>query len=310
MSLALATVRYFDRQHRWVLLSLASLAVAVLGLLDYATGHETTFALFYLAPVTFAAWHLGVRWGLFFSLVCVVVWLVANALAGATYSSAWIPYWNGFTRLAVFVIVVLLLSALRKGQEHARELARTDSLTGAVNRRWFGELLNLETGRCRRYRRPFSVIYSDIDNFKAVNDQLGHSKGDKLLQTVTATLKHEGRATDIVARLGGDEFGMLLPETGRIGAKALSQRLRRRLMEAMAMEAWPVSFSFGVVTCLEAPHSVDDLLHLADQLMYAVKQEGKNGIRHEVIGVALTTEAAGIVTPFESGDEPSRGGTG
>jgi diguanylate cyclase (GGDEF)-like protein len=126
----------------------------------------------------------------------------------------------------------------------------------------------------------------DVDDFKLVNDRLGHSTGDRLLRTVAETLKEHSREVDVVARLGGDEFAVLMPETGERAARVAVARLRRRLLESSRAEGWPVTFSFGVVTWAAPPPSVDEMLRAADELMYAAKREGKDGVRHEVANAA------------------------
>ncbi len=277
----LKALHFLDGQPRPLLLVLGLISIPVFGLVDYFTGHEVFFAFIYLIPLTFVAWHLGQRWGVIFSILCAGTWLLANVAAGETHSQLWIFAWNTFSRLVVFLIVTVLLSALRVAHEHEKSLARTDYLTGAFNKRAFCDFAELEIGRCRRYRHPFTVIYADLDNFKSVNDRMGHSAGDALLREVVATLKRELRGTDIVARLGGDEFALLLPLTGQEHGQTVACRLRLSLLEVMRQREWLVSCSFGVLICIDPPASIDELLRLADQLMYAVKQDGKDGIRCE-----------------------------
>ena len=101
-----------------------------------------------------------------------------------------------------------------------RASSRSDPLTGVANSRVFLELLKREIARARRYKRPLTLAYLDLDNFKSVNDILGHAMGDKVLQTVVSTVNANIRVTDVVGRLGGDEFVLLLPETDMQGARS------------------------------------------------------------------------------------------
>lgn len=284
MTSSASAIHYFERSSRPVQLLIALGAVFALGVLDYLSGHEAFFAVFYLFPIAFVAWHVGWRWAMAYSVLSAAVWLGANIAAGEVHTRTWIFAWNTFTRFAVFYIVASLLTALRAAHDHERRLARTDHLTGAENRRSFYDLAERERERCRRYRRPFTVVYADVDNFKSVNDTLGHSTGDALLREVTSVARKALRSIDVVARLGGDEFALLLPETGPDAGRQVAERVGAALDEAMARHRWPVSFSVGVVTCLEAPATLDELLSAADRLMYAVKGEGKRGLRHEVVG--------------------------
>jgi diguanylate cyclase (GGDEF)-like protein len=161
-----------------------------------------------------------------------------------------------------------------------RELARTDYLTGAVNGRSFAELAEAEINRARRNEHPFSVAFMDVDDFKLVNDREGHSAGDRLLQLVSDTIRHNVRNVDTVARLGGDEFAVLMPETGDDAAQVVIRRVRRELLDVVKRRGWPVTFSVGVVTWDIPPTSVDDVLRAADDLMYTAKRLGKNTVRH------------------------------
>ncbi len=287
MKLLLAAIRYSETLGRPTQIVLALAIVLVLGVADYLTGYEAFFAVFYLFPISFMAWHVGPRAGHLYSVLASVVWLVANAAAGETHSALWIYAWNTLTRLAVFLIVSSLLAALRASHDHERRLARTDFLTGAENKRSFADITERELDRSRRTRRPFTVIYADLDNFKVVNDRLGHSTGDALLREIVAVGNREVRAVDVLARLGGDEFAVLLPETGPEAGLEVAGRLRRGWLEAMRQRGWPVTVSLGVVTCLDPPETIDELLHFADQLMYSVKEGGKDGLRQDVLKAQL-----------------------
>lgn len=159
---------------------------------------------------------------------------------------------------------------------------RTDSLTGAVNRRFFYEVLQRELDRSRRYHHPLTIAYLDLDNFKVINDQWGHSTGDQVLRTVVESAQQQLRSTDVLARLNGDEFAVLFPETGQQAAQSAVPKLHAALLQVMHQNAWPVTFSTGVVTCLAPPAAVDELIQSADELMYSVKRSGKNAIHYAI----------------------------
>ena len=178
----------------------------------------------------------------------------------------------------MYLAVVLLLSALKS----EKALARTDSLTGAVNRRFFHEVLQREMDRSQRYRHPLTVAYLDLDNFKAINDQWGHPTGDKVLRTVVESAQKHLRSTDVIARLNGDEFAFLLPETGQQAAKSAVPKIQAALLQAMHRNAWPVTFSTGVLTCLAPPTTVDEMMKSVDELMYSAKRSGKNAIHYAI----------------------------
>jgi diguanylate cyclase (GGDEF)-like protein len=161
--------------------------------------------------------------------------------------------------------------------------ARRDPLTGVANTRAFMERSEIELARCRRNRCPITVSFVDIDNFKTINDTRGHVAGDRLLQLVAGNLKKNIRENDIVARMGGDEFMMLLPDTGEEAARRVIERVFSRLGAELKAEGFPVTFSAGVVTFSKTPENFEALVGRADNLMYDVKNSGKNGVRYAVV---------------------------
>jgi diguanylate cyclase (GGDEF)-like protein len=164
------------------------------------------------------------------------------------------------------------------------ELARIDSLTSVPNRRAFYEALDKERVRSVRYRRPFTIAYVDLDNFKKVNDSLGHAVGDELLVEVAAGLTSNLRTSDYVGRLGGDEFAVLLPETDATAATLVLGKLRLRLLEEMKAHSWKVTFSIGAATFLDPPDSLDVIIRMADETMYAIKAHGKDNVSVSLVG--------------------------
>ncbi|MFO1430551.1 MAG: GGDEF domain-containing protein [Candidatus Competibacteraceae bacterium] len=252
--------------------------VMVMGVLDYVTGHEYSFSIFYVFPVALAAWFINVKAGMLLSLLSAIVWDISNRFAGEQFSHPAIAYWNAATRFGFFMIITTLLVRLRQVLEHERALSRTDYLSGALNSRAFYALLDAEIERQRRHRHPFSLAYLDLDNFKSINDRYGHTTGDELLKIVARTIAENLRAIDAVARLGGDEFAILLLETPADVAQLAMERIQTLLLATMRQQQWPVTFSIGIVSCPVPPPSVDALIQLADDRMYLVKRNGKNNI--------------------------------
>ena len=159
-----------------------------------------------------------------------------------------------------------------------KSLARSDHLTGLANRRAFEELLEMECKRSRRYKRPITLVYMDLDNFKRVNDRQGHHTGDEVLVAVAATLRSNLRATDCVARIGGDEFAILFPETDEVASRIVLKKLDVVLQELLTRTNWPIGFSFGVVTFPTPLDSLEAMLERADKLMYEAKHSGKGSM--------------------------------
>ncbi len=264
--------------------SFFSLAILMLlGWVDYISG-DYSLIVFYLVPVSFTAWFVSRRTGLLFCVLALITRFVADeATKSFALHSAQLHYWNEFIEFVFLMIMSLLFSALRKNLEKEKSLARTDHLTGALNRRSFFDLAEYELKRSRRYSQPFTVAYIDLDNFKGVNDRLGHSAGDELLVNVVATIKNNIRSTDMLSRFGGDEFVVLLPETPGEAAGPFLNKLHASLTETMRSHNWPVTFSIGAVTYSSPPRSVDDFICQADELMYRAKHSGKNQLLHTTI---------------------------
>lgn len=275
-------LNWLEQRPIWVRIPLKVLMIAFIGLVDHATGAEIAFSIFYLVPVATTAWIDGKLAGVCASLICGGVWLLADLKAGHEYTEPWIPYWNMTVRIGFFVIVAIMLSRLRLSQIRERELSRVDSLTGLWNARYFLELAGRETERSRRFARPITIAYIDLDNFKAVNDSKGHAEGDALLHEVGSQIRQGLRDQDVPARLGGDEFALLLPETSFENASVALRRLVESLRLMMKARHCPVTFSVGAVTFQTPLSSVDDMIGLADDLMYQVKTSGKGAVRHEL----------------------------
>jgi diguanylate cyclase (GGDEF)-like protein len=182
----------------------------------------------------------------------------------------------------VFLVVALTLGRLKRSLLHEKELARTDALTGIANRRAFFEIAGNELSRMNRYKRPFTIAYLDLDDFKLVNDRLGHEAGDDLLRFVSIAIRSTIRSSDLIARVGGDEFAILLPETNEEQARSVIEKINVSLHETLKTHDLTTTYSIGVVTYVRPPATVDDMLKKADHMMYAAKREGKNGTRYLV----------------------------
>jgi len=274
--------RFFEQQNKIFLGFLGVVVAVLLGVIDYLTGYEINLSLFYLLPISLAAWYGGQEAGLVVSGVSAITWFIADVFSGASYSNSWIFLWNTLIRLGFFAIVTFLLVALKKAFRTNEELARTDYITGAVSPRFFHELSQRELNRSKRYNHLFSFAYIDLDNFKEINDRFGHTEGDKVLQAVANAVQKKIRSIDIFSRLGGDEFALLMPETGEVEAQSVISRVRRSLMEEMQKNNWSITFSIGVVTFIKIPKTVDDMVKMADDVMYPIKTGGKNGVSYTI----------------------------
>jgi diguanylate cyclase (GGDEF)-like protein len=258
--------------------------IGLLGILDYMTGNEISLSLFYLIPIFLVTWAVDLKTGLFMSFISGLVLLGAEIAAGQVYSHPIFYLLNTLVRTLFYVVVVYLVAELQKSRKEEQLAARTDFITGAVNARYFNELLQMEINRIRRYPHPITLVYIDVDNFKLVNDLFGHKIGDEVLRNIASELRSQLRNTDTVARLGGDEFVLLLPSTRQPEARLVVSKLYANLLAKMKQKNWPVTFSMGVVTCEFSPYSAEQLVNMADELMYEVKNSTKNDIRFATWG--------------------------
>ncbi|NTW67296.1 MAG: diguanylate cyclase [Nitrospirae bacterium] len=276
-------MEFLQRQSKRCIVSAGIVQVLVLGAIDYVTGSDFSFVVFYLFPVFLVTWFAGKQAGIAISLMSGIAWFVADAFTMPGAFRSVTLYLNFVTKLGFFLVVNFTISSLKVSLEREREMARTDYLTQVANSRYFAEIASNEIRRAGRYLHPFTVAYLDIDDFKSVNDRWGHSTGDQLLALVADTIRSNIRATDSIARLGGDEFALLLPETGYDAASVVIQKVHQSLQAAMGRKRWPVTFSIGVVTFRTPPDSVDGMIRVADMFMYSVKHSGKNRIQHQEI---------------------------
>jgi diguanylate cyclase len=169
---------------------------------------------------------------------------------------------------------------LEQELEEVSELVREDQLTGALNRRGMDETLEREFKRSERALSPLSVALLDIDNFKQLNDTLGHQAGDQALVHLSHIIKETLRPTDSVARYGGEEFLIILPDTGLKNAVEVIERLQRELTRKFFLhnnERKLITFSAGVALLAEG-EDTEDMIGRADKAMYHAKQTGKNRV--------------------------------
>jgi len=158
--------------------------------------------------------------------------------------------------------------------------AQTDSLTGAVNRRYFQELAEKEMAQSRRYNRPLSLLMIDIDRFKLVNDGFGHAVGDRVLQEFVRMARETLREVDVIVRTGGEEFAVLLPETNEQRASQVAERLRQAVANAkVSVEGKaPLQFTISVGVVAIQDGDLETSLSCADQALYRAKELGRNQV--------------------------------
>lgn len=250
---------------------------------DFASGVELRVYPLYYLPLSFAAWYVGRTWTVVTAGLCTLAWMGSNYLAGLTYSTTGIWLFNAAMHGTSFLVVGLLLAKLKNALADAQQLSRLDPLTSLLNARAFYDEARRVVSVGRRKKRPATIAYIDLDDFKAVNDTHGHHAGDELLLRVAGAIRKCIRISDITARMGGDEFVVLLPETGPPEARLVFDRLRGLIAQTLAETPYPVTASIGGVVFLTVPDTVEAMVHVADERMYAAKAAGKNRIQLDVV---------------------------
>ena len=274
---------YFGKLNDIQLTIIAILQVFLIGGLDYLSGFELSFSIFYLLPIAFISWYTGLYTTMLICLISAATWFLVDFNSGHPYSQFLIPYWNGFVRLGLFVIMARLIMIIKIRLQIEEKLARHDSLTGLLNARAFHDIFSTFFEMAKRYNRFITIAYIDLDNFKTINDTLGHLEGDQVLIKIASVLNEQKRRTDSVARLGGDEFAVLLPETDISGATSAMNAMRERLLQVIDENNWPIGISIGVACLENTVMNADQAISKADNLMYQVKKQGKNNIIFEAI---------------------------
>jgi diguanylate cyclase (GGDEF)-like protein len=263
--------------------ALATAGIAAIASVDFLTGTELRVFPLYYGPISLVAWHVGRPGALIVAGLSGLAWFGSNHLAGLQFSHPGMWVANTLVQATSFATVGLLIATLRSGLKREQALARTDPLTSLLNRRAFYEEAAPILALCRRKERPVTLGYIDLDNFRVVNNTLGHQAGDDLLRKVAAAFRASTRPSDLCARLGGDEFAVLLAEVDARDAEVALERLRIRLAESVASDRCPVTGSIGAVTFTTVPDDLEDMIRAADFRMYVAKAAGKNRLSLETV---------------------------
>lgn len=268
--------RWLERRSRLDVLSLSLLALIPLVAIDLKLGPHVSLNLLELAPVFLIACYGGRTVAYTYSAIAGFCWFVDSLPILPLNAGATIFIWACASRIGTYLLMAELSSRMRDLLHKHESQARTDGLTGLSNHRD----LRLQAERliavAAREKSPLSAAFIDCDNFKQVNDQLGHAAGDEVLRAVARVLSSCTRPSDVAARVGGDEFVLLLPATDRTGGRIAVARLQAELASAMESLGRRVTFSIGAATFDEPPRTVDDLLARIDECQYRAKNAGKD----------------------------------
>ncbi len=279
------------RVPRWGLALLGPLGVGLTAYALATTAGAGDGAILYALPVVWTTLFFSRR-GALAILLCVAVAheVVLRVLpAASSYPGRWVDVMVGVGAISLVVLALedrneVLLARL------AGE-ARTDALTGLVNRRGFDERASIELGHVRRSSAPIALAAFDLDSFKSVNDEWGHEVGDRVLARVGQVLTSACRDIDVAARLGGDEFVVLLPESDGAGADAFVQRVRVAL--AGNGTGLPVVRVSAGIAATGLATDIQTLLRNADSALYQAKRRGRDR--------AVTYASPGSLHPSPAG---------
>jgi diguanylate cyclase (GGDEF)-like protein len=275
IAIAAVLVLVGPRIPRYGLAPLGAIGVVLIAYALTATPGPGDGAVLYVWPVLWTTFFFGRRGAV--SIVALVGVAHATTLlllpAASSYPGRWVDVMISVTVVAVVVLTLvhrndLLLTRLA-------DEARTDALTGLLNRRGFDERASLELARARRENRSIAVVTLDVDYFKRINDEWGHEIGDRVLARTGELLAARTRDIDVAARFGGEEFVVLLPGCDSAEAEAFTERVRVALAEDDSSGLPTVRMSAGINAEL-APASIETMLRRADSALYNAKRAGRD----------------------------------
>lgn len=245
--------------------------------LDYSLGKDLNLFVLFLIPSVFAVWYLGIRYGIFFAALSVLIAFVSD-LTLRTNIPVWILAINGLIRFIVFGAIVVGLNTIKRQNNLLRQTTLIDPLSGIGNKRAAFADGTEKIDNMRQNNIPLTILFIDLDNFKSVNDTYGHDAGDELIVSVGHILKKHIRDSDTVARIGGDEFIAILYGADEKGAFVVAEKIRSILETKFKQQNYNVTASIGAATFLSPPSSFEHALKKADSLMYEAKNNSKNTI--------------------------------
>jgi len=276
------TILYvFENKASSSILLISSLILCLISISSIVVGDISYFEPIFVLPVVIISWYSSKQVILLFSAFTTAVVLITLNIINQFQFDLTFFLFYGIPHFLTYIVLALIITNFKNVYKKENIAADTDSLTGICNSRSFYFLLANEILRSSRFKHVFTLAYIDIDDFKHINDSLGHTTGDKLLKEVALCLKNTLRKTDTVARLGGDEFACLLPETEQDDAKAAFSKMGELLNEKMDIQEWKVTFSIGIVTFESLPEDISEAIKVADELMYSVKNNTKNNIAYK-----------------------------
>jgi diguanylate cyclase (GGDEF)-like protein len=276
--LAVAVLVLYDRLPLWGFQACLAVGTVLIEWTVYSSGETTSpFAMFYFWIAIYAFYFLS-RPRALVQMAFIALAYSATLVVSGDLTTTPVINW------AVVTFTLVVSGALIGSQRNhvdrligrLSDAARTDSLTGLLNRRGFEELFETELERARRSDRPLSVIVGDLDAFKTVNDRYGHAAGDRALERLSEILQSVKRRIDTAARIGGEEFAIIAPDTDHHAAYILAERMRREVRDTFKSEPFPLTISLGIATFPRHGAKAESLIGDADEALYAAKKLGRD----------------------------------
>lgn len=237
----------------------------------------------YLVPAFFFAYYGGLRGGILAAIVSFIILAVVECAEYLKGDFAyWEIYWHSVVVLVILFVTIgvgFLAEQLKRQQRDFEEMALKDPLTNLYNRRYLYQRLEEEVSKFQRYKKPFSILMIDVDDFKPYNDSFGHLAGDDLLVCLASIMTKDIRPYDVLCRWGGEEFVILYPDTDRADATVAAERLRESVM-TYGFDHRQVTVSIGVATYDKSEMTIDQLINKADKALYQAKGEKNKVILH------------------------------
>lgn len=290
----IAAILFFgsERLPSWVFTLVPALGTVLVSCAVYVQ-HITNNEMLYLLPALYGFYFLTRR------QAAVQAGIMAASYAAVIALRGWpSPVIRWTITVSSLVAAGLVVNRLRSHLEQTiaqlSDAARTDPLTGLLNRRGFSEVMQGELERARRGDTPVSLVACDLDHFKRFNDAFGHPEGDLALALVGELLQGFDRRADTAARIGGEEFALILPDTDERGAYMVAERLRAEVAAAFCEMHSTLTMSVGVASYPESAGDVEGLIQASDRALYAAKKLGRDRT------VTYSREIPGLVDQFSA----------
>lgn len=272
--------------------------VALLGavsLVESLAPRDLWFGPAYLAVIALAAWSISSRVAIAIGLLILSAKLVMGTVPFYSPESQLAPVALA-VRVVAIAIVLSFIGMARKSCEREWRSARTDVLTGALNRQAFFEIV--ESGQCRGGWS--ALIYADLDGLKKLNDDAGHGQGDRSLKAFAETVRQTIREGDVFARMGGDEFVIFMKLKNERAGAAVAARLHKALNAEVAGNGVNLTCSLGILLLPDGCKTIDREIRAADQLMYEAKKS-RSGV---LVSTAIECDGEVFVLPALGAADP------